>query len=81
MITMENLATDRPSPKLAERHISPYQIEKILSPNIILVKLPANIKISPQINVSCLRPYIEPSISGQKSHPQPPISVDNDGVP
>jgi hypothetical protein len=80
MITIENLATDRPSRKLAERQIGPYVIEKVLSPNAVLLKLPANIRISPKINVSRIHPYTAPT-PGQQAKLQPSISVDNNGTP
>jgi hypothetical protein len=81
MLSMENLATDRPSRKLAERQIGPYEIQEVLNPNAVLLKLPSNIRISPHVNVSHIRPYTAPSIPGQRESPQSPIVIDQDGTP
>ena len=58
-----------------ERQVGPYPISKIISPNVVELKLPPSFKIDAPINVSRLRPYKPPTIPGQQTTPQPPIEV------
>lgn len=71
----ENLNILRPSRKLSEKRIGPYEIVEIISPNAIKLKLPKAIRIHPVVNVSRVRPF-NPPIPGQRPLPAPPIEVE-----
>jgi len=43
---------------LTERFIGPYKIKKIISLNVVELKLPSTIKIHPVVNVSRIHRYI-----------------------
>jgi hypothetical protein len=77
-LSTKDLHTTRPSRKLMEKHIGPYPISKIISPNAVELKLPSSFKIDAPINVSRLRPYKPPTIPGQQTTPQPPIEVEGE---
>src|ERR1700724_2672312 len=69
-LSTKNLNIDRPTRKLAERQIGPYEIVKIVSSNAVKLKLPTSFKIHNIINVSRIRPY-HPPVAGQRSPPPP----------
>ena len=58
-LSTKNLNVDRPSCKLAERQLRPYEIVKIISPNAVKLKFPTLFKIHNVINVSRICPYRE----------------------
>lgn len=72
----ENLNILRPSKKLSEKRIGPYEIVEIVSPNAVKLKLPKSIRIHPVVNVSQVCPYNPPQIPGQRPLPTPPIEVE-----
>ena len=55
-LSTKNLNVDRPSCKLTERQLRPYEIVKIISSNAVKLKLPASFKIHNVINISCICP-------------------------
>jgi len=71
----KNLNVDRPSRKLTEQQLGPYEIIKIISPNAVKLKLPALFKIHNVINVSHIRPY-HPPAAGQSTIPPEPIVIE-----
>jgi len=70
-LSTKNLNINQPSRKLTERQIGPYTITHIVSPNAVVLKLPA-------INVSQLRPYKLPTVPGQQIMPQAPVEVEGE---
>jgi len=77
-VETDNIDLKRPSKKLAERRIGPYEILEIISPNAIKLKLPRTVKLHPVMNVSQLRPYKEPRITGQEATPAPPVEINGE---
>ena len=77
-LSTKDLHITRPSRKLMEKHIGPYPISKIISPNAVELKLPASFRIDAPINVSRIRPYKPPTIPGQQITPQPPIQIEGE---
>jgi hypothetical protein len=77
-LSTKDLHTSWPSRKLTEKHIGPYPISNIISPNAVELKLLASFKIDVSINVSCLQPYKPPTILGQHITLQPPIEVEGE---
>ena len=74
-LSTKNLNVDRPSCKLTERQLGPYEIVKIISSNAVKLKLTASFKIHNVINVSCVRPY-RPPVAGQSIIPPEPVTVE-----
>ena len=74
-LSSKNLNVDRPSRKLMERQLGPFEVVKIVSPNAIKLKLPASFRIHNIINVSRVQPY-KPPVAGQSSVPPEPIDVE-----
>ena len=56
---------NREMKKLTEKFMESYKIKKIISENMIKLKLPASMKIHPVVNVSRITMYQE-QIEGQK---------------
>jgi len=77
-LSTKNLNINRSSRKLAERQIGPYTITHIVSPNMVVLKLPPSFKIDVPINVSQLCPYKLPTIPGQQIMPQAPVEVEGE---
>jgi len=46
--------------KLTERYVEPYVIEKVVSKNVVKLKLPASIRIHLVVNISRIMRYREP---------------------
>ena len=44
-LSTKNLNVDRPSRKLTERQLGPFEVVKIVSPNAIKLKLPTSFRI------------------------------------
>src|SRR6516164_9145336 len=80
MISSHNYNINRPSRKLAEKLMGPFEIVELYLPNAIKVKLPRGIKIDPRVNVSRVRPYHEPTIPGQRNPTPPPLEVYQDSL-
>ena len=51
-LSTKDLKINRPSRKLAERQLGPFEIIKVVSPNAVKLKLPTSFKIHDVINVS-----------------------------
>ena len=49
----------RRTEKLIERFIGSYKIKKIVSPNVVELKLPSTVKIHSVVNVSRIQRYVE----------------------
>jgi len=49
----------RRTEKLIERFIGSYKIKKIVSPNVVELKLPSTVKIHLVVNVSRIQRYVE----------------------
>jgi len=77
-LSTKNLNVDRPSHKLTEQQLGPYEIIKIISPNAVKLKLPTSFKIHNVINISPIRPY-RPPTAGQSTIP--PEHVVIEGTP
>jgi len=74
-LSTKNLNVDRPSHKLTECQLGPYEIIKIISSNAVKLKLPILFKIHDVVNVSCIRPY-HPPVAGQSIIPPEPVTIE-----
>jgi len=57
MLSCKNLRTRSPSKKLDHKMQCPFEIEKVLSPNAIMLKLPRQWRLHNVFHVSLLEPY------------------------
>ena len=57
--TKDLVFKERPVRKLVERFIGPYEIEEVVSTNIVKLQLPSSIRIHPVVNVSQVVQYRE----------------------
>ena len=74
-LEIENLNISQLSKKLAEKHIRPYSILEIKSPNAVHLKLLWSIKIHLVVNVLHICPYIETCILQQTITALPPVKI------
>jgi hypothetical protein len=72
-----NLATDKPSPKLASKHHSPFRIKDRLSDLMYQLKLPAHWKIHNVFHVNVLS-EAQPDMIPNCTNPAPPPVKVND---
>ena len=63
--TKDLVFKERPTKKLIERYMGPYEIEEIVSSNVVKLRLPSSMGIHPVINVSRIVRYKE-QVKGQK---------------
>jgi len=77
-LSTKNLNINWPSRKLTERQIGPYTIIHVVSPNMVVLKLPPSFKIDALINVSQLCPYKPPTIPGQQIMLQSPVEIEGE---
>jgi len=57
MLSSKNLRTQRPSKKLDHKIQGPFEIEKVVSPNAVMLKLPRRWRLHNIFHVSLLEPY------------------------
>jgi len=74
-LSIKNLNVDRPSCKLTEHQLGPYEIIKIISSNAVKLKLPISFKFHNIVNVSCIRLY-HPPVAGQSIIPPEPVTIE-----
>ena len=57
IVSSKNLRTRRPSKKLDHKMQDPFEIEKVVSPNAVMLKLPRRWRLHNMLQVSLLEPY------------------------
>ena len=67
----------RRTEKLMERFVGPYKIKKIVSTNVVELKLPSTIKIHPVVNVSRIHRYVG-QVEGQKREQPTPVIIERE---
>ena len=76
-LSVKNIKMKRPNKKLTKRKIGPFPITAIISTNAVKLKLPANLRIHPVVNVSSISPYYPP-VEGQAKPEPNPIELDGE---
>ena len=73
--TKDLVFKERPVRKLVERYVGPYEIEKVVSMNMVKLWLPSSMRIHLVVNVSQVVWYRE-QIKDQKKKEGKPIEVE-----
>ena len=61
--------------KLVERYVGPYEIEEVVSTNMVKLQLPSSMRIHPVVNISRIVRYRE-QVKEQKKEEEKPIKVE-----
>ena len=75
--TKDLVFNERPTKKLMEIYVKPYEIEEVVSKNAVKLRLPVSMKIHLMVNVSRIVRYKE-LVKGQRV--EEPKLVEVDGV-
>ena len=75
-----NLKTDRPTTKMADKWLGPFEVLKKVGASAYKLKIPQGWKkVHPVFNVMMLKPAQEPAFASQrKPPPPPPIIIDDE---
>ena len=73
--TKDLVFKERPVRKLMERYVGLYEIEEVVSSNVVKLQLPTSMRIHPVVNVSWIVQYKE-QVKGQKKEDRKPIVVE-----
>lgn len=57
MLNAKNIKTKRPAKKLDKKMLGPFQIEKVISPTAVRLRLPKGWRIHNSFHVSLIEPY------------------------
>lgn len=74
-IFTDNLNTTRPSRKLEQKKIGPYEVVGVPTKNTVTLKLPKSLQIHPTISTHHTEKANQPTIPGQQVSPPPPVRV------
>ena len=72
--TKDLVFKERPMRKLVERYVRPYEIEEVVSTNVVKLQLPSPMRIHLVVNVSRIVQYKE-QVKGQKREEGKPVEV------
>ena len=74
-LSSKHISTLRPSPKLSDRWLGPFEVVAKVNPVAFKLKLPDTLNIHPVFHVSLLRPHTAPAFPEQRSASVPPGPV------
>ncbi|KAF7642255.1 hypothetical protein LDENG_00261250 [Lucifuga dentata] len=80
-LSTKNLPLQVESKKLAPKFIGLFEIQKIINPAAVRLKLPRSMRIHPTFHVSKLKPTRESPLVPPTPAPPPPHFMDGDGGP
>ena len=64
------------SKKLSPRFIGPYEIERVINPTVVRLRLPPSLNVHPSFHVSLLKPVCSSVLCPPAEAPPPPLVVD-----
>ena len=71
--------TTRPSKKLADKNLGPFEIIAQPSPSSFTLRLPASMRmVHPVYHVSMLEPHIPSTIPNRVAEPPPPLEIEGE---
>jgi len=73
--TKDLVFKERPARKLVKRYVEPYEIEEVISTNMVKLRLPTSMRIHLVVNVSRVVRYKE-QVKGQKKEEGKPVEVE-----
>ncbi|RMZ74709.1 hypothetical protein DV738_g5687, partial [Chaetothyriales sp. CBS 135597] len=76
MLSTRNLRLARPSRKLSERFIGPFQIIDLIGTQAYKLKLPPQVRVHPVFHVSLLEPYHQRAGEDPSEHDPPEVMPD-----
>jgi len=80
LLSTRNIDSARPIPKLDQKFIGPFRVERIINPHSYQLKLPHELAlIHNSFHTNLLRPFPNDPLPGQYNPPPPPIMIDEKG--
>ena len=73
--TKDLVFKERPTKKLMERYVGSYEIEEVVSMNVVKLRLPSSMRIHPVVNVSWIVRYKE-QVKGQRREEGKPVEIE-----
>ncbi len=65
------------SKKLSPHYVGPFEVESVINPCAVRLKLPASLRIHPTFHVSQIKPVCTSPLSPPTNPPPPPRIIDN----
>jgi hypothetical protein len=78
LLNAEDIVTTRPSKKLSNRYLGPYEVVKQVSTHAYRLKLPSNSKIHDVFHVNKLEPYTNNTIENRTQPPPEPEIIEGE---
>ncbi|XP_078790756.1 uncharacterized protein LOC105356156 [Oryzias latipes] len=75
-LSSRNIPVQASSRKLAPRYIGPYEIDHIINPSCVRLRLPAALKVHPAFHISQIKPVHESPLCPPSASPPPARIID-----
>uniref|UniRef100_A0A3P9L311 Gypsy retrotransposon integrase-like protein 1 n=1 Tax=Oryzias latipes TaxID=8090 RepID=A0A3P9L311_ORYLA len=75
-LSSRNIPVQVSSRKLAPRYIGPYEIDRIINPSCVRLRLPAALKVHPAFHISQIKPVHESPFCPPSASPPPARIID-----